>query len=171
MIRRPPRSTLFPYTTLFRSLLLFNNKLQLRGRRAGGQANPVCATQITATQKQFFSKHENPQIAPDSGSSRAGLPVTETVQSSTGSLPEVSQDSSRSLNALAFCGIHIISPRLLPMISEQGTFSIIPTYVRLSAQGRNILAFRADDYYWRDLGRPADLAEAAHDLKQRALWQ
>ena len=152
-------------------LLLFNNQLQLRGRRAGGTANPGCATQITATQKQFVSKHENPQIAPDSASSRAGLPVTENVQNSTGSLPEVSQDSSRSLNALAFCGIHIISPRLLPMIAEEGTFSIIPTYLRLSAQGRNILAFRADDYYWRDLGRPADLAEAAHDLKQRALWQ
>ena len=29
-------------------------------------ANPGCATQITATQKEFVSKHENPQIAPDS---------------------------------------------------------------------------------------------------------
>src|SRR2546422_6463495 len=28
MIRRPPRSTLFPYTTLFRSLLLLPNRLQ-----------------------------------------------------------------------------------------------------------------------------------------------
>ena len=152
-------------------LLLFNNQLQLCGRRAGGTANPGCATPITATEKQFVSKHENPQIAPDCASSRADLPVTENVQSSTGSVPEVSQDFSRSLHALAFCGIHVISPRLLPMIAEEGTFSIIPTYLRLSAQGRNILAFRADDCYWRDLGRPADLAEAAHDLKQRALRQ
>src|SRR3712207_8938046 len=29
MIRRPPRSTLFPYTTLFRSVLLFGDLLQL----------------------------------------------------------------------------------------------------------------------------------------------
>src|SRR5688572_32276674 len=29
MIRRPPRSTLFPYTTLFRSLLAFNFSIQL----------------------------------------------------------------------------------------------------------------------------------------------
>src|SRR2546422_5783923 len=28
MIRRPPRSTLFPYTTLFRSLLLFGYAIQ-----------------------------------------------------------------------------------------------------------------------------------------------
>src|SRR2546428_2624323 len=38
MIRRPPRSTLFPYTTLFRSLLLRSPQLevgagQLRGQR------------------------------------------------------------------------------------------------------------------------------------------
>src|SRR5581483_7235194 len=56
--------------------------------------------------------------------------------------------------ALAFCGIHIISRRLLPMLSEEGIFSIITSYLRLAGQGEQILAFRADDYYWRDLGRP-----------------
>jgi len=71
--------------------------------------------------------------------------------------------------ALAFSGIHVVSPRLLPMLTEEGVFSIIPSYLRLSAQGEKILAFRADQYYWRDLGRPADLAQAALDLKQNAL--
>src|SRR6266576_527019 len=33
MIRRPPRSTLFPYTTLFRSLAEFNPMLGFRGCR------------------------------------------------------------------------------------------------------------------------------------------
>src|SRR3712207_7315620 len=32
MIRRPPRSTLFPYTTLFRSRLLLSDRLVLLGR-------------------------------------------------------------------------------------------------------------------------------------------
>src|SRR2546426_3629234 len=36
MIRRPPRSTLFPYTTLFRSLLqLFKSRLQALRQHAG----------------------------------------------------------------------------------------------------------------------------------------
>ncbi len=70
---------------------------------------------------------------------------------------------------LAFSGIHLISPRLLPMLTEEGVFSIIPTYLRLAAQGEKILAFRADQYYWRDIGRPADLAQAALDLQQRVL--
>jgi NDP-sugar pyrophosphorylase family protein len=64
---------------------------------------------------------------------------------------------------LAFTGIHIISPRLLRMMQEEGVFSIIDSYLNLSARGENILAFPADDAYWRDLGKPADLAQAARD--------
>jgi NDP-sugar pyrophosphorylase family protein len=76
---------------------------------------------------------------------------------------------SDQLQPLAFSGIHVISPRLLPMITEEGIFSIIPSYLRLAAQGENILAFRADDYYWRDLGRPNDLLQAVQDLQQKAI--
>jgi NDP-sugar pyrophosphorylase family protein len=71
---------------------------------------------------------------------------------------------SQQVQALAFSGIHIISPRLLAMMTEEGAFSIISTYLRLAAQGERILAFRADQYYWRDLGRATDLRQAARDL-------
>src|SRR3712207_8250924 len=37
MIRRPPRSTLFPYTTLFRSIM---------GRRAGDEGSHRCRTRF-----------------------------------------------------------------------------------------------------------------------------
>jgi NDP-sugar pyrophosphorylase family protein len=74
--------------------------------------------------------------------------------------------SGEQLQALAFSGVHVISPRLLAMISEDGAFSIIASYVRLAAQGEKILAFRADEYYWRDLGKPENIAQAALDLKQ-----
>jgi len=77
-------------------------------------------------------------------------------------LPESERPSP--LQPLAFSGIHVISPRLLPLLTEEGIFSVIPSYLRLSAQGQKILAFRADDYYWRDLGRPSDLAQASLDL-------
>jgi NDP-sugar pyrophosphorylase family protein len=72
---------------------------------------------------------------------------------------------SQPAQALAFSGIHIISPRFLAMIMQDGAFSIITTYLRLAAHGEKILAFRADEYYWRDLGRPEDVAQAAKDLK------
>src|SRR3712207_8253598 len=37
MIRRPPRSTLFPYTTLFRSFAQEYGRFELRGRLPAGQ--------------------------------------------------------------------------------------------------------------------------------------
>ena len=77
--------------------------------------------------------------------------------------------SSQSVQALAFSGIHIISPRLLAMMIEEGSFSIINSYLRLAAHGERILAFRADEYYWRDLGRPDNVLQAAQDVSQRAL--
>jgi NDP-sugar pyrophosphorylase family protein len=98
--------------------LLFNDQLQLSGRRK--------------------SRHIPPEIV---------LPAAE-------------------LDPLAFSGIHLISPRLLPLIAEDGIFSIIDTYLRLASQHQKILAFRSDQYYWRDLGRPSDLAQAAADLQR-----
>jgi len=77
--------------------------------------------------------------------------------------------SSKPAEALAFSGIHIISPRFLELILEDGVFSIITTYLRLATEGEKILAFQADDYYWRDMGRPDDVLLAARDLKQQIL--
>src|SRR3712207_8986118 len=39
MIRRPPRSTLFPYTTLFRSAAARGGALAFRARQVGGDAH------------------------------------------------------------------------------------------------------------------------------------
>jgi mannose-1-phosphate guanylyltransferase len=78
--------------------------------------------------------------------------------------PEIVRPSP-NLEPLAFAGIHIISPRLLPMLNEEGSFSIISSYIRLAGAGERILAFRADDSYWRDLGKPDDLIHAGVDLK------
>ena len=68
---------------------------------------------------------------------------------------------------LAFSGIHVISPALFPMLTEERPFSIIDSYLRLAAAGEKILAFRADEYYWRDLGRLEDLKQAAEELGER----
>jgi NDP-sugar pyrophosphorylase family protein len=84
--------------------------------------------------------------------------------------PEVVRPA-KQLQALAFSGIHAISPRLLAMLSEDGAFSIIASYLRLAAQGEKILAFRADEYYWRDLGRLDNLELATQDLKQKVIAQ
>jgi NDP-sugar pyrophosphorylase family protein len=68
------------------------------------------------------------------------------------------------VQALAFTGIHIISPSIFAKMKDEGAFSIITAYMHLAAQGEKIVAFRADEFYWCDLGRPDDLVQAEHDL-------
>jgi NDP-sugar pyrophosphorylase family protein len=77
--------------------------------------------------------------------------------------------SVSSIQPLAFSGIHVISPRIFPMISEEGVFSIITSYLRLAGQGEEIVGFRADEYYWRDLGKPQNVTRAAEDAKQMGI--
>ena len=145
-------------------LLLFNDHLQLIGRAAPGAA---AARQdvIPGAARNL----ENPSTAPTGAAtpatlaSRTTLVYPERSRRSSG-LPEASRGPSPL--GLAFSGIHVISPRLLPMLTEEGAFSIIDAYLRLATQGEKILAFRADEYYWRDLGRPSDLSQAASDLRQ-----
>jgi NDP-sugar pyrophosphorylase family protein len=70
------------------------------------------------------------------------------------------------VRALAFSGIHVISPRLFPLMTEEGVFSIITPYLRLAARGEKILAFRSDEYQWRDLGKLDDVMQADQDARQ-----
>src|SRR5215472_16928947 len=66
---------------------------------------------------------------------------------------------------LTFSGIHVISTRLLNLMTEEGIFSIIDVYLRLAAQGEKINCFPADEYKWRDLGTPESVARAAEELQ------
>jgi len=72
--------------------------------------------------------------------------------------------TSRRMDALAFSGIHVISPRLCSMMTEEGAFSIVGSYLNLAGRGENIMAFRSDEYYWRDLGKPENVKVAADDV-------
>jgi NDP-sugar pyrophosphorylase family protein len=70
----------------------------------------------------------------------------------------------QELQSLAFSGIHVISPHLFAKMREHGAFSIIDAYLHLAAEGEKIVAFRADEYAWRDLGRPESVMQAAREL-------
>jgi NDP-sugar pyrophosphorylase family protein len=74
---------------------------------------------------------------------------------------------AQQLTEVAFTGIHVISPRIFPLLTEEGVFSIIPAYLRLAAQGEKIMAFNADGSYWRDLGKPENIQQAEQDIKAK----
>ncbi len=115
--------------------LLFDANGQLRGRGAANRTQTIGA---------------QPMGAP--GPSPSGTGVSATA------------GPTHSETALAFAGIHVVSPRIFDRLEEEGAFSIIDAYVRLAKRGEAILGFRADCAYWRDLGRPNDLIAAERDL-------
>ena len=59
----------------------------------------------------------------------------------------------KSLKPLSFMGIHIISPEIFTFMPAQERFSIIDLYLDLAARGKSIMAYRADECRWIDLGK------------------
>ena len=66
--------------------------------------------------------------------------------------------------ALAFCGIHVISPRIFAEMKQEGAFSIIDAYLDLARRGERVMAYRVDGAHWRDLGQPESVAKAAEEM-------
>jgi NDP-sugar pyrophosphorylase family protein len=79
--------------------------------------------------------------------------------------PEFVRDTEH-FEALAFTGIHVISPRILSMLDKEEAFPIVQAYLRLAGETEKVLAFRADEYYWRDLGRPENIEQASADFAE-----
>jgi NDP-sugar pyrophosphorylase family protein len=78
---------------------------------------------------------------------------------------ELVRQSSHA-RALAFSGVHVISPRIFALMTEEGVFSILAPYLRLAARAEKILAFPSDEYQWRDLGRLEDVMLADQEARQ-----
>ena len=130
--------------------LLFNKDLQLSGRRIG-EKNAVISSSPHAV---ILSEAKNPG--------------TISTQPTTDETVEVTADSPLAAYHSSLPQSPKSSP-LLPLLTETGVFSIIDSYLRLSSQSEKILAFRHDTSYWRDLGKPADLAQATQDLQSIVL--
>ncbi|MFW5757214.1 MAG: nucleotidyltransferase family protein [Bacteroidota bacterium] len=67
--------------------------------------------------------------------------------------------------ALAFSGVHVISPYIFPEITETGKFSINQVYLRLAFQHK-IMAYEHDSSHWADLGTTEKIAQAEKMLQQ-----
>src|SRR2546422_6675252 len=57
MIRRPPRSTLFPYTTLFRSACTRSSAARPAGRPSRASGNAASSTSIDRKSTRLNSSH------------------------------------------------------------------------------------------------------------------
>src|SRR2546430_13135782 len=64
MIRRPPRSTLFPYTTLFRSFVSFFEKIQALEKKKPGTISKAFDTHPQSADRIGKSQEEIRKILP-----------------------------------------------------------------------------------------------------------
>ncbi|HEY6384668.1 MAG TPA: nucleotidyltransferase family protein [Candidatus Acidoferrum sp.] len=166
-IEHQAQATLAVQTRESSRQLLFDDQLQLSGRRINNRDTLVdnaSSVDASASAQATIDASANAKVCHSEHSEESAFSSHSPL--ATSHSPLTQSQTPSSLLSLAFSGIHILSPRLLPLFTETGPFSIIDSYLRLSSQGQKILAFRHDNSYWRDLGKPADLAQAARDLQQ-----
>jgi NDP-sugar pyrophosphorylase family protein len=167
-IEHQAQATLAVQTRESSRQLLFNDQLQLSGRRINNQDTLVdnaSSVDASAGAQATNDASANARVCHSERSEESAFSSHSPL--ATRHSPLAQSQTPSSLVPLAFSGIHILSPRLLLLFTETGPFSIIDSYLRFSSQGQKILAFRHDNSNWRDLGKPADLAQAALDLQQR----
>lgn len=72
------------------------------------------------------------------------------------------------IREFGFTGVHVLSPRLLDLITERGRFSIMTPYLRLAAEGHRIRALDVGDALWLEVGTPDRLEAARRVLAERS---
>lgn len=68
----------------------------------------------------------------------------------------------------AFAGIHVIAPEIFDLMSEEGVFSILAPYLRLSEEGYRILPHDVSGALWLDVGDPERLETARRLMGRRS---
>lgn len=68
---------------------------------------------------------------------------------------KISRKDHRRMYPLAFSGVQIINPSIFPLITDEGKFTLIQMYLRLSRDHR-ICAWADNDSFWFDAGKRED---------------
>ncbi|HZK96881.1 MAG TPA: nucleotidyltransferase family protein [Prolixibacteraceae bacterium] len=72
---------------------------------------------------------------------------------------EIASRNMHNCSLLAFSGIQLIEPAIFKLITETGSFPLIPLYLRLAAEHR-IMGYQDQSTLWMDLGKPEQIKEA-----------
>ena len=79
---------------------------------------------------------------------------------------EIASRSMLNCSLLAFSGIQLIEPSIFKLITETGSFPLIPLYLRLAAEQR-IMGYNDQSTLWMDLGKPDQIKEAEKFIGNR----
>jgi len=67
---------------------------------------------------------------------------------------------------MAFCGIHVISPKFFNYIEESGRFSIVDVYLKIIEKGLPIIGYPVDKFYWMDIGKLDTLNQVNQKVRE-----
>jgi NDP-sugar pyrophosphorylase family protein len=70
---------------------------------------------------------------------------------------------------LGFDGIQVVSPDIFDRLSEEGAFSLTRAYLRLAGLGARVMALRADECFWADIGSAAKLDAVRRHVETHGL--
>lgn len=70
-------------------------------------------------------------------------------------------------NTFTFCGLHLLSPRILAYLPETGFASIIDAYIRAMKDGYRVAAETVPGAYWADVGTPERYIQTHHETAHR----
>jgi NDP-sugar pyrophosphorylase family protein len=133
--------------------LLLDAKLRLCGRRVAGQPDELACVSSDLKPWAFAGIHVlSPRIF---GLMKKGLMKNASMSNALRKNADTDNVSTTNFSAAIDTTALASAP----------AFSIIPEYLRLAAAGEKILGFAADGAYWRDLGTPASLQQAAADVQ------
>jgi N-acetylmuramate 1-kinase len=63
-----------------------------------------------------------------------------------------------------FCGLHLVSPRILDFLPAEGFAGIIPAYERAMKRGERVAGVCAPGSFWADIGTPQQYLDAHREI-------
>ena len=83
-----------------------------------------------------------------------------TVEMKNGLIVNFESRAPRSEGTCTFTGLHLVSPRILDFLPDEGFAGIIPAYQRAQKKGERICGVTLKTGYWADIGTPRQYLDA-----------
>ena len=77
----------------------------------------------------------------------------------------IKRNPAGEIRLMPFSGIHVISPQLFKFIERTGAFSIVDIYLDLIEKGLPVIGYRADKFFWKDIGKMNTLTEVKKEIE------
>lgn len=88
-----------------------------------------------------------------------------TVEMSKGWITTFHSQAPGAKSTFTFCGLHLVSPRVLDFLPESGFAGIIPAYERAMKKNLRIAGVCVPGSFWADIGAPQQYLDAHRQMR------